>query len=63
MLTFTVVALGQLMVVLSMQMRIQSGMIAGRLLFGLGGEIMTVLACEIVTRWFRYVDRQETDRR
>lgn len=56
MLTFTVVALGQLMVVLSMQMRIQSGMIAGRLLFGLGGEIMTVLACEIVTRWFRYVD-------
>lgn len=44
------------MVVFSLQMRIQSGMIAGRLLFGLGGEIMTVLACEIVTRWFRYVN-------
>lgn len=56
-LTLTSVALGQTVVVFSLQMRMQSGMIAGRLLFGLGGEIIAVLACEIITRWFKY----ETD--
>lgn len=54
-LTLSSVALGQIVVAYSIQMRMQWGMIAGRFLFGLGGEIISVRTYEILTRWLRYV--------
>lgn len=54
-MTLTSVVLGQLVFVLSVQIRLQSGMILGRILFGLGGEVMGFFGTEITTRWFRLV--------
>ena len=52
-ITFANVIFGQLIFALSVQIRSQPGMILGRVLFGLGGEIMVVLGNEITAQWFR----------
>lgn len=49
------VVVGQLIFALSVNVRSQAGMILGRVLYGLGGEIIVILAIEIITRWFRCV--------
>lgn len=54
-LTLTSVVFGQLVFVLAVQIRFQSGMILGRILLGLGAEVMGVLGTEVTTRWFRSV--------
>jgi hypothetical protein len=35
------------------QTKIELGMIIGRAFIGLGGEVVAVLGCEIITRWFQ----------
>ena len=54
-LTLTNVVVGQLVFALSVSIQSQPGMILGRILFGLGGEIIGVLGIEITIRWFRCV--------
>ena len=51
--TLTSVIAGQLIFAVATQLRLQSGMIIGRVLIGLGGEIIGVLGSEITTRWFK----------
>ncbi|KAL2816064.1 major facilitator superfamily domain-containing protein [Aspergillus cavernicola] len=47
------IILGQLLFAVAVQTKFQLGMIAGRALIGLGGEVVGVLGCEIITRWFQ----------
>ncbi|KAL4775446.1 major facilitator superfamily domain-containing protein [Aspergillus nidulans var. acristatus] len=47
------IILGQLLFAVAVHTRLELGMIAGRLLIGLGGEVVGVLGCEIITRWFQ----------
>ncbi|KAL4921183.1 major facilitator superfamily domain-containing protein [Aspergillus aurantiobrunneus] len=44
---------GQLLFATAVHTKLQLGMIAGRALIGLGGEVVGVLGCEIITRWFQ----------
>ncbi|KAL3446188.1 major facilitator superfamily domain-containing protein [Aspergillus insuetus] len=48
------VALGQLLFAVAVQTKIEFGMIIGRAFIGLGGEVVAVLGCEIITRWFQH---------
>lgn len=54
-LTLTNVVVGQLIFAFAVSVQSQPGMILGRILFGLGGEIIGVLGTEITIRWFRCV--------
>ncbi|KAL4906423.1 hypothetical protein BDW74DRAFT_176751 [Aspergillus multicolor] len=47
------IILGQLLFALSVQTRFEFGMVVGRALIGLGGEVVGVIGCEIITRWFQ----------
>ncbi|KAL4983583.1 major facilitator superfamily domain-containing protein [Aspergillus falconensis] len=47
------IILGQLLFALAIHTRLELGMIVGRVLIGLGGEVVGVLGCEIITRWFQ----------
>ncbi|KAL2810090.1 major facilitator superfamily domain-containing protein [Aspergillus granulosus] len=48
------ITLGQVLFALGVQTRIEFGMVVGRALIGLGGEVVGVLGCEIITRWFQH---------
>ncbi|CEL10020.1 hypothetical protein ASPCAL13147 [Aspergillus calidoustus] len=48
------IALGQLLFALAVQTKIELGMIIGRAFIGLGGEVVAVIGCEIITRWFQH---------
>ncbi|KAL4978111.1 major facilitator superfamily domain-containing protein [Aspergillus desertorum] len=53
-LTITLnITLGQLLFALALHTKFELGMIVGRVLIGLGGEVVGVLGCEIITRWFQ----------
>ncbi|KAL4819059.1 major facilitator superfamily domain-containing protein [Aspergillus spinulosporus] len=47
------VILGQLLFAVAVHTRHELGMIVGRVLIGLGGEVVGVLGCDIITRWFQ----------
>jgi MFS family permease len=51
--TLMSVVTGQLIFALATQFRALFGMILGRVLIGLGAEIIGVLGSEITTRWFK----------
>ncbi|KAL3456577.1 major facilitator superfamily domain-containing protein [Aspergillus heterothallicus] len=48
------ITLGQVLFALAVQNKIEVGMIIGRAFIGLGGEVISVVGCEIITRWFQY---------
>ncbi|OGM48676.1 hypothetical protein ABOM_001983 [Aspergillus bombycis] len=52
-MTLLSIVAGQLVFCLSVQTRVVTGMILGRVLVGIGGETMGVLGSEITTRWFQ----------
>ncbi|KAL5338960.1 major facilitator superfamily domain-containing protein [Aspergillus crustosus] len=47
------IVIGQLLFALAVHARFQLGMVVGRAFIGLGGEVVGVLGCEIITRWFQ----------
>ncbi|KAL4879715.1 major facilitator superfamily domain-containing protein [Aspergillus karnatakaensis] len=47
------IVFGQLLFALAVHARFQLGLVIGRALLGLGGEVVGVLGVEIVTRWFQ----------
>lgn len=51
--TISSIVTGQLLFALSVATKFQPGMIAGRAFIGLGGEMVGVIGCAIVTRWFQ----------
>lgn len=51
--TLMSVVTGQLIFALAIQFRVPFVMILGRVLIGLGAEIIGVLGSEITTRWFK----------
>lgn len=54
-MTMASVLLGQLVFALAVHTRCTLGLVMGRLLIGLGGEVLGVLGSEILTRRFKYV--------
>jgi MFS family permease len=53
--TISSIVTGQLLFALSVATKFQPGMIAGRAFIGLGGEMVGVIGCAIVTRWFQWL--------
>ncbi|KAL4870735.1 hypothetical protein BDV12DRAFT_195208 [Aspergillus spectabilis] len=47
------IVFGQLLFALAVHTKFQLGMVIGRAFIGLGGEVIGVLGCEIITRWFQ----------
>ncbi|KAL4778258.1 hypothetical protein BJX76DRAFT_352755 [Aspergillus varians] len=48
--TISSIIIGQLLFAVAVHTKLQHGMIVGRALIGLGGEVVGVLGCEIITR-------------
>ncbi|KAL3475517.1 major facilitator superfamily domain-containing protein [Aspergillus californicus] len=47
------IILGQLLFALAVHTKFEIGLIIGRAFIGFGGEVVGVLGCEIITRWFQ----------